>query len=57
MKKYKILFDRKELTITASGIAVADTGKSILLYKDGMLVGIVPVACAVYEIQEKESEI
>ena len=57
MKKYKILFDRKELTITASGIAVADTGKSIVLYKDGMLVGVVPVACAVYKIQEKESEI
>lgn len=57
MKKYKILFDRKELTITASGIAVADTGNSILLYKDGMLAGIVPVTCAVYEIQEKESEI
>lgn len=56
MKKYKILFDCKELTIIASGITMSDTGNSILFYKDRMLVGVAPITCTVYEIEEKESE-
>lgn len=56
MKKYKILFDCKELTFIASSMTMSDTGNSILFYKNGILVGVVPITCAVYEIEDKESE-
>lgn len=56
MTKYKILFDCRQLTIIASGMTMSDTGNSILFYKNGILVGAVPITCAVYAIEEKESE-